>query len=478
MVHMLRRRLIWILPLGLLLVTATARAVPTASEAGASANAYAIKISVPGQGVFGTPESGAPPDETLSSAFAYPATDGSVVRVGSTTSSTTATSTGGAANGMATAELDGIQLFNGEISIERLVASAIVAATSEEASGTTDQTLVNGATYLGQPIAISANGRVQLGDWGYMQTLVSTASGGDPGTQGWHQSMTALDLHVVAAHGGLPANSEIVIGWADAFAQSENQTTTATIPKGGSQPNNTETTTGKTTKSPGKRANNSKNDNVKRIPSDLQPKISRKGHVFPVYGQAWYSDSYGSPRADTGWHHGIDIFAPMGTPLLAVAEGTVHMVGWNNLGGNRLWLRDKDGNDFYYAHLSAFSPLAINELHVKAGAVLGFVGNSGDAITTPPHLHFEAHPAALLAFGYDKSAVDPYDWLVGLQHLRDVAFPEGTAAWAKQIAAGVSTQQPGAVLLHSTDISALPRLSDRSLATLLNAPKSSVKQRD
>ncbi len=204
-------------------------------------------------------------------------------------------------------------------------------------------------------------------------------------------------------------------------------------------------------------------------------KLTSKGHVFPVYGQAWYSDSFGSPRADTGWHHGIDIFAPMGTPILAVAEGTVYSVGWNNLGGNRLWLRDTDGNQFYYAHLSAYSPLAVNGLRVKAGAVLGFVGNSGDAITTPPHLHFEAHPATLLPYGYDKSAVDPYNWLVGLDHLHDVSFPEGTAAWAKQIAAGVSTQQPGAVLLHSTDISALPRLNNHSLATLLNSKRTKTR---
>jgi len=476
MVHMLRRRLIWILPLAVLLVTATARAVPTASEAGASASAYAIKISVPGQGVFGPAEAGAPPDETLPIVpYTYPAADGSVVRISSATASTTATFKGGAATGMATAELYGIQLFNGEISIEHLVASAIAGATPQEANGTTSQTVISGVTYLGQPIAISANGRVELGDWGYIQTLVSSASPGDPGTQGWHQSMLALDLHLVADHGGLPAQSEIVIGWVDASAQSENQTTTATIPKPGPQPNNSETTTTKTKKNSGKKPG-SKSNNVRRIPSDLQPKISGKGHVFPVYGQAWYSDSFKAPRADTGWHHGIDIFAPMGTPLLAVAEGTVFSVGWNNLGGNRLWLRDKDGNEFYYAHLSAFSPLAINGLRVKAGAVLGFVGNSGDAITTPPHLHFEAHPAALLSFGYDASAVDPYDWLVGLEHLHEVAFPEGTTAWAKQIAAGVSTQQPGAVLLHSTDISALPRLNDRSVAALLSA--SAPKQRD
>ena len=471
--YVLRRLPIWILLAGALLATTAAQAVTSTSEAGASANAYAIKIYVPKQGVFGTLEAAAPPDATVpSAAYAYP-DDGSIVQVDSTTANATATATGGAASGTATTELDGIQLFGGEISIERLVASAIASATPEEANGTTDQTVVGVVTYLDQPIEISTNGRVELGDWGYIQTLVSTASGGDSGAQEWHQSMRALDLHVSADHGGLLAGSEIVIGWADASVRSETQTTTVTIPKSGFQQENTKTTKKPTVKKPHKHPESkSGSRGVQPIPSGLQPKISRKGHVFPVYGQAWYSDSFGSPRADTGWHHGIDIFAPMGTPVLAVAEGTVFSVGWNDLGGNRLWLRDKDGNEFYYAHLSAYSPLALNRLHVEAGAVLGFVGNSGDAITTPPHLHFEAHPVALLDLGYDRSAVDPYDWLVGLEHLRDVKFPEGTATWAKQIAAGVSTQQPGAVLLHSTDISALPRLDSRSLATVLSSSSS------
>ena len=475
MVHMRRRGLLLILPIGLLLIAATAGAVSKASEAGAEASAWAIKISVPGVGVFGSPEATSPPDQTVpSEPYLYPA-DGSIIRVDATTATATATPTGGAATGLATSELTNVQLFGGEITIGHLLASAIAAATPEEASGTTNQTIVSGVTYQGQPITISSGNRVQLGDWGYIQPLVKATSDGDPGTKGRHQSIRALDLHVVADHGGLPAGSEIVIGWAEAFAQSETTTETTTIPKSGSQSDNSGSSNGKPKKSGDN--GNSNSGGVQPIPSNLQPKISRKGHVFPVYGQAWYSDSFGSPRADTGWHHGIDIFAPIGTPLLAVADGTVFSVGWNNLGGNRLWLRDKAGNEFYYAHLSAFSPLALNGLHVKAGAVLGFVGNSGDAITTPPHLHFEAHPAALVPLGYDKSAVDPYEWLRAIQHLHDIAFPEGTASWAKQIASGVSTQQPGAVLLHSTDISALPRLDNRSLSSLLNSPKS-TKPRD
>jgi len=476
--HVLRRRLIWLLPLGVLIVTATARAVPKTSDAGASASAVAIKVSIPGQGVFGTTEAAAPPDTSLPAIpFSYP-DDGSIVRVDSTSANAYATATGGAATGLATSELQNVQVFGGEITVGHIVASAIAGATPEEASGATSQTIVSGVTYLGQELSITTDGRTQLGDWGYIQALVTTTSSGDPGTKGCHESMRVLDLHVVADHNGLPAGSEIAIGLVDAFAQSETETATVTIPKSGSQqttPKTTTKTTTTTTTTTSGKSHKPKGGKVEPVPPDLQVKLTSKGHVFPVYGQAWYSDSFKSPRADTGWHHGIDIFAPMGTPILAVAEGTVFSVGWNNLGGNRLWLRDTDGNEFYYAHLSAYSPLAVNGLRVTAGAVLGFVGNSGDAITTPPHLHFEAHPATLLPYGYDKSAVDPYKWLVGLDHLHDVSFPEGTAAWAKQIAAGVSTQQPGAVLLHSTDISALPRLNDRSLATLLNSKRTNAR---
>src|SRR5205823_14692474 len=105
-------------------------------------------------------------------------------------------------------------------------------------------------------------------------------------------------------------------------------------------------------------------------------------------------------------HHGDDIFAPLGAPILAVAKGTVFSVGWNDVGGNRLWLRDGQGNQYYYAHLSAYTPAAVNNAHVRAGTVLGFVGNTGDAEGTPYHLHFEVHPVALLGMGYD-GAVAP-----------------------------------------------------------------------
>src|SRR5207247_2155858 len=154
-------------------------------------------------------------------------------------------------------------------------------------------------------------------------------------------------------------------------------------------------------------------------PPNLTPQLTAGGYVFPVYGPSAYSDTFGAPRADVTYHHGDDIFASLGAPLLAIADGTVFSVGWNDIGGNRLWLRDSKGNQFYYAHLSAFSTLAVNGAHVHAGDVLGFVGNTGDAEGTPYHLHFEVHPVSLLFLGYD-GAVNPTPYLDAWRHLTDV----------------------------------------------------------
>ena len=135
-------------------------------------------------------------------------------------------------------------------------------------------------------------------------------------------------------------------------------------------------------------------------------------YVFPVAGQTDWGDSYGGLRSDVpgNWHHGDDLFAPLGTPVVAVADGTIFAVGWNRVGGWRLWLVDHFGNDFYYAHLSGYTTLARNNRSVRRGDVIGFVGNTGDAFTTEPHLHFEVHPTGLLYLGYD-GAVDPTTYL-------------------------------------------------------------------
>jgi murein DD-endopeptidase MepM/ murein hydrolase activator NlpD len=145
----------------------------------------------------------------------------------------------------------------------------------------------------------------------------------------------------------------------------------------------------------------------------------------------------------------------------------VFSVGWNDVGGNRLWLRDSQGNEFYYAHLSAFTPLARNGLHVKAGEMLGFVGNTGDAQGTPTHLHFEVHPSSLLFMGYD-GAVDPTPYLEAWKHLQDVRF-SNVASWLAKTGIADPAPKPAAILLQVSDISEASGLEPGSLQRAMSA---------
>ena len=205
-------------------------------------------------------------------------------------------------------------------------------------------------------------------------------------------------------------------------------------------------------------------------PSRATPRLGGRGYVFPVYGAASpVADTFGAFRGDVsgGWHHGDDVYAPVGSPVLAVADGVVFSVGWNAVGGWRLWLQDAHGNEFYYAHLSAYSPLAVDGAVVRAGDVLAFVGDTGDAEGTPPHLHFEIHPAGLLRRGYD-GAVDPTAYLDAWRRARASI---GLEAAAVRIAAGRqpsgTVPRAGAILLGRTDISSASGLDPRSLRRAL-----------
>ena len=119
--------------------------------------------------------------------------------------------------------------------------------------------------------------------------------------------------------------------------------------------------------------------------------------ALPVYGlkRAALHSSWGEPRSGHRKHQGIDIFARRGTPVVAAAEGIVVRIGTTDrLGGNTVWVAGKPSTLYYYAHLDGFRPgLRVGE-HVEAGTVLGRVGNTGNARTTPPHLHFGVYPAA------------------------------------------------------------------------------------
>lgn len=112
-------------------------------------------------------------------------------------------------------------------------------------------------------------------------------------------------------------------------------------------------------------------------------------YLFPVAaGINSNVQSYWGDNRDAGArsHEGIDIFAKRGTPVIASTNGSIGYSGEKGLGGKQVWLRDrKRGQSLYYAHLDSIANVSGN---VKRGDTLGFVGNTGNARTTPPHLHF------------------------------------------------------------------------------------------
>lgn len=130
----------------------------------------------------------------------------------------------------------------------------------------------------------------------------------------------------------------------------------------------------------------------------VQAEIDRRksGFAFPVRGSYSYTNSWGAPRMEgTTYYHahkGTDIFALKGTPVVAVVDGVIERPGTDVLGGIKLWLRSPgDGWTYYYAHLSAIAPGIVAGLRVRKGDVVGFIGNTGNARGTPPHLHLETH---------------------------------------------------------------------------------------
>lgn len=115
---------------------------------------------------------------------------------------------------------------------------------------------------------------------------------------------------------------------------------------------------------------------------------------------ATFVNDYGYVEDNGGFHAGVDLFAPRGTPIYAPVSGEVDPYP-NNMGGNAVELYGKDGNRYYLAHLNEYGATG----NVKAGTVIGYVGNTGDAATTSTHLHFEIHPGG-------GDSVNPFPTLV------------------------------------------------------------------
>jgi murein DD-endopeptidase MepM/ murein hydrolase activator NlpD len=289
-----------------------------------------------------------------------------------------------------------LSLFDGAVTAAALSAS--------EGRGSVDDLRV-----AGEPVSLAPGGSTPLDDWGLLIA----------GDEVDRTLAAPLSVHLLAPHGGLPVGTVVLVGFgatpapapaAAIPARTASPTASTTTP--GPPAASTETAARATATRSGGKKRHAKRHKVKHLPLKVTPPLGLPSYVFPVARGASYGDTYGGPRSDIadGWHHGDDLFAPLGTPVLAVANGTLGLVGWNRLGGWRLWLHDEAGNQFYYAHLAAYSRWILHHRTVKAGQVIGFLGRTGDAFTTPPHLHFEIHPKSLLRLKYD-GAVDPTSYL-------------------------------------------------------------------
>jgi murein DD-endopeptidase MepM/ murein hydrolase activator NlpD len=125
----------------------------------------------------------------------------------------------------------------------------------------------------------------------------------------------------------------------------------------------------------------------------------------PVGPENSFIDSWHFPRSGGRRHQGTDVFAPYGSPAYAVTDGVIDKWGNGGLGGITLWLRAANGDRYYYAHNSM--NLAAVGTRVQAGDVVAYVGKSGNARTTPAHVHFEAHPGG-------GAAANPYPFLAAI----------------------------------------------------------------
>ena len=108
-------------------------------------------------------------------------------------------------------------------------------------------------------------------------------------------------------------------------------------------------------------------------------------------------------------HHAIDILAPRGTPVLAAVDGTVRKLFVSGAGGITLYEYDLAGErSYYYAHLDGYAPGIREGLALRRGDVLGYVGTTGNAPATTPHLHFAIEVLPPTKEWWKGEAIDPY----------------------------------------------------------------------
>lgn len=166
--------------------------------------------------------------------------------------------------------------------------------------------------------------------------------------------------------------------------------------------------------------------------------------VFPVVGEVSYTDDFGDARGQ-GSHEGNDLMAAKRSPVVAVEDGKVRVYAGSSRAGCMLYLYGASGTTYLYIHLNndltsandnrggcvngvSYAPGLRDGQQVRAGQLIGYVGDSGDANGIASHLHFELHPG-------DGDAVSPFPYLETATRLL-FAVPETASAKAREQAVG------------------------------------------
>lgn len=306
----------------------------------------------------------------------------------------TASTARGKGRATAAAAVEQVNVFDGLVTADEVRVRA-----AANGAGTSTTGAVLGLAIEGKPQAAPSGRTVyDLDGYGKLVALGSGSSG-----------ILGLEATLTKDYNGSKAGSVVHVGYASASAHDAVAPARPAPPKqAAAKPAAPATKNHKPKRAQRKKhksAAQKLKDGLTQQERDWQAALlQRTGYAFPVAGQHDFGDTFGAFRSDVPVHVGNDIFAAFGTPVVAVADGRLYRVGTLKISGNRLWLRDRKGYRYFYCHLSDFAAAAYNGADVHAGEVIGFVGNTGDAEPTPPHLHFEVHMP-------DGAVVDPYPFL-------------------------------------------------------------------
>ena len=152
------------------------------------------------------------------------------------------------------------------------------------------------------------------------------------------------------------------------------------------------------------------------MPVAVAPDMPVTSLLIPVQGvnANALTDTFNDARSQGRSHDAIDIMAPAGTPVLAVADGHVEKLFTSERGGLTIYQFEPTGRlAYYYAHLQAYAPDLGQKQSIKRGDVLGYVGSTGNASPQAPHLHFAVFILGPEKRWWEGQAINPYPLLSG-----------------------------------------------------------------